>query len=159
MPVTVHHNKREEAYEFLQKQKVGVLATVDPNGDPHAAAIYFAVDKTLSVLFVTKTGTKKADNLEHNNHAMLVVYDSPTQTTVQLTGMVTKITDFVETNEIFTKIIYASIEASGIDVPPVAKLDNGEYVAYKLKPTQIRMAIFTRPESGNYQGLFKTIVP
>ncbi len=117
MPVTVHHNKRKDAHDFLQSQRVGVLATVSPDGDPYAAAIYFTVDPSFDVLFLTKTQTKKADNLEHNKHAMLVVYDPATQTTVQLTGLVSKIDGILETNQVFTDIINASIDTSGESVP------------------------------------------
>lgn len=157
MPVTVHHNKHKEAYEFLKKHKVGVLATVSPDNDPYAAAIYFTVEPSLDVLFVTKVRTKKADNLDHNNHAMMIVYEENTQTTVQLTGSVTKITDAVEVNRLFTDSIYTSLETSGSDVPPIAKLDDGEYVAYRLKPTQIRMAVFSL--AAGHTDVFKVIVP
>jgi general stress protein 26 len=159
MPVIVHHNKRKDAHDFLKNHRVGILATVSPDGDPYAAAIYFTVDPSFNVLFLTKTRTKKADNLEHNNHAMLVVYEPSTQTTVQLTGLVSKIDDILETNQVFSDIINASIDTSGDTVPPIAKLDEGDYVAYRLRPNEIRMAVFAHATSGSYKDLFKTIVP
>src|SRR6266496_4823848 len=114
MTVTIRQEQREVG-DFLKKHKVGVLATVSPEGDPYAAAIYYTVDSALNVSFLTKTGTKKADNLEHNNHAMLVVYEADSQTTVQVTGSVSKITDSAETNELFAQIVYASVDASHTD--------------------------------------------
>lgn len=159
MSVTVHHNKRKDALDFLQNHKVGVLATVSPDGDPYAAAIYFTVDPSFEVVFLTKTRTKKADNLEHNSRAMLVVYDPASQTTVQLTGLVSKVDGILETNQVFTDIINISLDTSGESVPPIAKLDEGDYVAYRLKPNEIRMAVFSQDKSGDYKDLFKTIVP
>jgi general stress protein 26 len=159
MSVTVHHHKQKEAHDFLKNHKLGVLATVDPDGDPDAAAIYFTVDNSLNASFLTKSQTKKADNLQHNNHAVLIVYDATTQTTVQLTGIVSKITDAAEVNAVFAQVVYASIDANGNSLPPIAKLEAGDYVAYQLKPSQVRMAVFSRPATGNYSELFKTIVP
>lgn len=158
MPVTIH-KKNEKALNFLKHHPVGALATVDPDGNPHAAAIYFTVDSHQTISFLTKSGTKKADNLEHNNHAMLVAYDAATQTTVQATGEVSQIKDHAEVNEVFGQILKASFDTSGTNVPPITKLKEGEYVFYKLKPKQIRMAVFTRPKSGEYEDIFKTTIP
>lgn len=158
MAVTIQASERK-THDFLKNHRVGVLATADPNGDPYAAAIYYALGDNFTIMFLTKTGTKKADNLEHNNHAMLVVYDAETQTTVQVMGSVAKITDADATNKVVSQIVYASVEASHTDIPPIFKLDEGDYVAYQLTPTQVRMAVFSQEKSGDYNALFKTIVP
>lgn len=159
MPVTIHQ-EQAEAYEFLTRHKVGVLATVDPNGNPHAAAIYYSVDRNLTVSFVTKTGTKKADNLRHNNRAVLVVYDAASQTTVQLTGIATEVKDLLDVNTIFTQTIYASIDTAEQVVPPLGKLlKDGEYAAYRLSPKQVHMAVFSHSKSGEYDDLFRTFAP
>ena len=158
MPVTIH-KKHENAHDFLRNHPVGVLATVDANGDPHAAAIYFAIDSKSMISFLTKTGTRKADNLEHNNHAELLVYEAETQTTVQVAGVASKVEDPEEMNQVFTKIVNASLEASDSSVPPISRLKEGDYVAYRLTPKQIRMAVFSRPKFGEYEDLFKTITP
>lgn len=158
MPVTIHAGE-QEAHAFLKDHHVGVLATVDPNNEPHAAAIYYTIDSDLNISFLTKTRTKKADNLKHNNHAMLVVYDAATQATVQIIGVVSEIADDFETNKLFQEIINTSIDASGTDVPPIAKLKEGDYIGFRLAPKQIRMAVFSNPKSGDYNELFKIIVP
>jgi len=157
MPVTIHHNKQKEMYDFLRTHKVGVLATVSKGGEPDAAAIYFTVDHDLHVSFLTKTGTRKAHNLQHGKHAALVVYDAGTQTTVQLRGEASQITDSAKANALFTEIIYTSLDTSGVDVPPISKLDEGDYVAYRLRPTEVRMAVFSHPKTGGYHQLFKTV--
>lgn len=157
MPVTIHPNQHKQAYEFLQQHPVGVIATVDPHHEPHAAAIYFSVDDKLNVSFLTKTETKKADNLRHNNHAVLLAYDGAMQTTVQIKGVVSEITDDHEVSAIFARVLSASMETSG-NPTPLAQLNQGDYVVYKLKPTQVRMAVFSRPKAGESADLFKTIV-
>lgn len=78
---------------------------------------------------------------------------------MQVTGVATKIEDSTEMNEVFAKILNASLEASGSSVPPISRLKEGDYVAYQIKPKQIRMAVFSRPKFGEYEDLFKTTVP
>jgi general stress protein 26 len=158
MPVTLHH-KRDDATAFLKTHSVGVLATVDPEGNPHAAAIYYAVDNHQNVSFLTKVGTKKADNLRHHNHAVLVVYDAKTQTTVQVTGTTAEIADQLELNRLFEHVISASQHTSGAKVMPLTKLNAGDYVGYKLTPVQVRTAVFTHSSSGGYEDIFATTVP
>lgn len=158
MPVSVKHNQND-AFQFLKKHKVGVLATVDPNGEPHAAAIYFNVEDGKSITFMTKTGTKKADNLRHNNHAVLVVYEASSQTTVQLTGTTEEVSDLHEANAIFGQVMNTSTEESNTPVPPISRLQEGDYVAYRLNPAETRMAVFNKPDFGNFQDLFQTETP
>jgi general stress protein 26 len=158
MAITIQPGERG-AHEFLKNHKVGVLATVSPDGDPYAAAIYYTVDSALNISFLTKTGTKKADNLEHKNLAMLVVYEAASQTTVQVAGSVSKITNDDEINEVFRQIVHASLDTGNTDLAPIFKLDEGNYVTYRLTPTQIRMASFSHAKSGGYKTLFKTINP
>ena len=143
-------------YAFLRSNPIGVLATVDPDGNPHAAVIYFSVSDDFNLTFTTKHDTKKHDNLIRNNHAMLVCYEASSQTTVQITGSVKKIDDIGEANEAFTHMLQASQQTSESGIPPITKLHAGQYIAYRIKPTQIRMAVFIRPDAGGYD-MFETI--
>lgn len=148
--------KDSQIHDFIRQHKTGVLATVDPNGNPHAAVIYFFTDANSNIYFLTKTGTKKADNLEHNPHAMFVIYDAASQSTAQITGQAAKIISHAELNDVFANIINASIDTSGNSVPPISKLQEGDYVAYKLEAKQIRMAEFGSKKSGEYADMFTT---
>ena len=90
---------------------------------------------------------------------MLVVYEAESQTTVQVTGTVSKITDIAEANDVFSQVVYAAVDTSHTDMAPIFKLDEGDYVTYRLKPAEVRMATFSHAKSGSYETLFKTIVP
>jgi hypothetical protein len=48
------------------------------------------------------------------------------------------------------------MQTSEAGVPPISKLHAGDYVAYRISPKQIRMAMFIRPDPGGYE-LFETI--
>ncbi len=155
-PVASSSESNRRIYNFLKVHPVGVLAMVDPEGNPHATVIYFSVDEEFNITFTTKRDTKKHDNLKHNNHVQLIAYEASSQTTVQITGIAKDISHEPEASEAFSNTVRASMQTSGADVPPISKLQAGHYVAYKLSPKQIRMAIFARPDPGGYD-IYETI--
>ncbi len=154
---TALSDKQQRILAFLEDIPVGVLSTVDPNGDPHGVVIYFVVDGDFNIYFLTRAETRKYDNLKHHNHTMLTVFDPQNQTTAQVTGRAEEVKDNYQVNQIANKMVEANFKASELDIPPVAKLNAGEAVAFKIVPVQIRMAVYARPESGDYTELFESL--
>lgn len=150
-------DKNKRIHDFLSSHSVGIVSSVDPNNEPHLAVVYYSVDEQFQVTFTTKQGTKKASNLTRNNHAMFLVYDEKTQTTVQITAEAEDLTGSPELPEIFRRTIEASMNTSDGGVPPISKLAAGDYMAFRLRPAQIRMAVFNRPDPGGYDEVFETI--
>lgn len=150
-------DKNKRIFEFLNSHSIGVVSTVDPNNEPHSAVVYYAVDQDFNITFTTKQNTKKTSNLNHKNHAMFIVYDAKTQTTVQITSTAEDLTGTPELPEVFRHTIEASMETSEAGIPPISKLAAGDYTAFRLHPVQIRMAVFSRPDPGGYDELFETI--
>jgi hypothetical protein len=150
-------DRQQRIYNFLATNPVGVLSTVTPDGDPHGAVIYFTIDKNFVISFLTKTGTRKYDNLKRHSHVMLTVFEASTQATTQITGEAVEITERYDTNSVAGAIIGASMKTSAAGLPPIAKLQAGTYVAFTIKPVQIRMAVYARPDSGGYGELFESI--
>lgn len=149
--------RRRRMYDFLREHPVGVISSVTPNGNPHGAVIYFAVDERLTVRFLTKTGTRKYDNLVHNGHVMLTVFDAHTQTTAQIAGVALERTGQVATNQVATALFGASTRTSGSGLPPIVKLQAGAFTTFLIEPMQVRMAVYSRPEVGGYQELFESM--
>ncbi len=143
--------------KFLAEHPAGVLASVDPDGNPHATVIYYSADDDFAVRFLTKKGTKKSSNLQYNDRVALVVFDDISQTTAQLIGTVKEITDAKEVNKIFRSTLRASLRTSKTSVPPISKLQAGEYVAYLLTPVEVRMAAFSRAPAGTREQLFEIV--
>jgi general stress protein 26 len=141
---------KERIYEFLKEHTVGVLATVDPDNNPYASTIYYSIDEDFNLYFTTKKDTQKSDNITHNNKVMVVVSESFTQSTAQFTGFAEIVTDESDVFEIFTNTVHAAMKTSEAGVPPISKLYAGSYVAYKIKPEHIRLAVFLRPDPGGY---------
>ncbi|HSX29261.1 MAG TPA: pyridoxamine 5'-phosphate oxidase family protein [Candidatus Saccharimonadales bacterium] len=150
-------NKYRDVHVFLKEHPVGVLATVDPNSNPHAATIYFAVDSSFTITFLTKRGTKKSDNMRTHNQAMLVVFDAPQQATTQIAGLVTEITDQDEVHQVFRSTLRASLHEGRSAVPPITKIAAGAFVAYRLTPTQVRHSCYGPAPVGKRQKMFEVI--
>lgn len=150
-PETIAHVK-----DFLTSQPVGVISTVNSKGRPHAAVVYFNVNEDLSLTFLTKIDTQKYRNLKRNNHVMIVAYEQESQTTVQVEGQAINITDTPEAEEVFKRTLQSVEKTSESGVPPISKLHAGHYVAYKIVPSQIRMAVFARPDPGGYE-MYETL--
>ncbi len=149
--------EEELVHNFLNTQKSGVLATVDPNSDPHATVIYYSVDPSFNIRFFTKKQTKKSANLALNNHAMFVVYDEILQTVVQITGRVSEVTDDSATHEAFMNTLRSSLHTASNAIPPIVKVDAGEHIAYKLTPVELKMNVYNRHQSAAKGARFKKI--
>ena len=150
-------DKRQRMLAFLEATPVGVLSTVSPDNNPYGAVVYFSVTRDFIVSVLTKKETKKYDNLKHNDHVMLTVFEPLQQTTVQITGVAEEITRNFEVNEIAEANLAASLATSEAGIPAIMKLDAGEYAAFKIRPVEIRMAVFARPDSGEAKELFEII--
>lgn len=95
---------RSRIVDFLNQQGVGVLATADSSGKPHAATVYVTSDEPLNLYFVTKRDTQKCRNLQANPRAAIAVYNAATQTTLQAEGTVVEVTDAQQQEWIFKDI-------------------------------------------------------
>jgi len=156
-PVHELSARKQRFYNFLKEYPVGVLSTVTPNGDPHGVVIYFDVNEHLDISFLTRAETRKRDNLKHSKHVALTVFEPKTQAVVQIAGEAKEITDSYEVNGLAQLILKASQKTSGAGAPPIAKLEAGPFVGYKITPKQGRMAVYARPETGEYSDLFEVV--
>lgn len=142
--------------DFLNMHPIGVLATVDPDGNPQATVIYFSIQDDDTILFTTKRRTKKNDDLHINDHIVLVVYESPTQTSVQVTGKAKLISDKALAQKSFLHMMQSAKLSSFAGTPPLSKLLAGNYVAYQITVSQMRMAMFMHPSSKG-PNLYETV--
>jgi nitroimidazol reductase NimA-like FMN-containing flavoprotein (pyridoxamine 5'-phosphate oxidase superfamily) len=151
------NERQRRIHDFLSGNRTGVLAMVDPDGEPHGVVVYYAVGDKFAISFLTKTHTKKYDNLIRNSHVMLVVFEPSGQKVAQITGKATEIKDNYEVNAVAADIFKTSLNTSESGMPPLVKLDAGAYTAFRITPGQIRMATFANPDSGDYENVFESI--
>lgn len=143
--------------DFLQKHHCGVLATADMASNPHAAVMYYTIDSDLRLTFTTKVETQKYKNMEQNEQVNFVCYDESTETTVQISGRVEKITDRQESQSALNNLYHTSETYSGTELPPIEKLFAGDYVSLKLIPQVIKMGIFLRPDAESNEELYEIL--
>jgi general stress protein 26 len=156
MPVEISSTD-SKATNFLLKNHVGVLATSDSSGIPHAATVYFVTDSDMNFLFITKENTEKSRNLQKNPQAAMAIFDAKSQTTLQVRGKVAADEDPQRFMNVFTQILKVSMDLSEGATPPISKLKAGEYRLYRLIPDSIRMAEYTKPEHGDLDDLFEVV--
>lgn len=150
-------DRKRRMYAFLRDNPTAVLSSVDANGDPHGTVIYYAIDKNFMISFLTRAHTKKYNNLQYNNRIMLTVFEPSTQTIAQVIGTAIEIKDSHEVIATASTVLAASLKTSLGGTPPLAKLKAGPYVAFKVELVQVRMAVYSRPEPGDYTELFESI--
>lgn len=149
-------DRKRRIFHFLRANPVGVLSTVTPDGNPHGVVIYFHTTPEFAVSFLTKTGTRKYDNIIHNDRVMLTVFDPETQAVAQITGHAEELHGSKEIHALATTILDISANSEA-GTPPITKLLGGRFTAFTIKPVQIRMAVYDRPDSGGYDTLFESI--
>lgn len=139
-PDELSQQERLKIADFLDSHPIGVLATVDKKGNPHASTIYFAVDGDLNVTFTTKRDTYKYENISEHDTVMLAAYDSESQTAVQVLGKAVEVNDPDLAHKIYHGTLRAAKQTGEDSVPPIAKIPAGPYVAYSITPDDIWMS-------------------
>ena len=155
MPVDIG-NSREHISRFLTKHHIGVLATADASGKPHAATVYLTFDQQFDIYFVTKQETQKSRNLKDNPRAAIAIYDQAAQTTVQVEGTVSEVTDPAKQEWVFNEIWDIAFKASRTG-PPTTRIDAGRYVAYKLLAPSLRIARFVVSLPSKDESIFEVV--
>jgi general stress protein 26 len=77
---------RDSLLTFLRAQKLAVVSTVSPSGDPQGAVVGIGVTDDLAIVFDTLSRTRKCQNLrKHPRVAVVIGWDD--EQTVQLEGL------------------------------------------------------------------------
>ncbi|OGH19163.1 MAG: hypothetical protein A3D74_00080 [Candidatus Levybacteria bacterium RIFCSPHIGHO2_02_FULL_37_13] len=136
---------KDEVYSYLKRLTIGILSTVSDRGKPYASVIYFVADHNLNFFFITKSDTKKAQNLEKNNNAAITILDPENPKTIQATGTARKVQDPDIYSYMLKRIAEENSKKGGFYwPPPISKLKSmGDLVMYRLEPDWLRFGDFT----------------
>jgi pyridoxine/pyridoxamine 5'-phosphate oxidase len=74
-----------DIYEFIAKQKLGVLGSIATDGSPQSALVGIGVSSELEIIFDTVKSSRKFQNLIANPHCSFVIGWAG-ETTVQYEG-------------------------------------------------------------------------
>lgn len=76
----------DEVFQFMNKERLAVLATAGETGQPEAALMGFAVTPELEIIFDTVKSSRKYPNLKRNPRVAWVI-GCTTEVTVQYEGI------------------------------------------------------------------------
>ena len=76
----------DEVFQFMNSERLAVLATAGENGQPEAALMGFAVTPELDIIFDTVRSSRKYPNLKKNPRVAWVI-GCTTEVTVQYEGI------------------------------------------------------------------------
>lgn len=97
-------NKKSFVLEFIKKQELAVIATVNVEGKPEDAVIGFGQTDDFELIFGTYNSSRKYKNLKNNPQAALVIgWDE--NITVQYEGIASELTGGEKDK--YTKIYFA----------------------------------------------------
>jgi len=149
---------RQHLVEFLEHNKVGVLATTSKQGKPHAATVYITFDQDLNLYFVTRKETRKSRNLQSNNQIAIAIYNAASQTTLQAEGTAIEVSDPGKMQWVFNDIWRIATQTSPTNQPPQAQLMGaGDYVVYKLAAPSLRLATYAQQGSAHSGEIFSVV--
>ena len=83
---------RDQLSQFLRTQTTCTIATVGSDGTPNAATVAFSESADGQFIIGTSTSSRKAANIDNNQHVALVVTDIDKRYTVQAEGIARKLT-------------------------------------------------------------------
>jgi len=149
----------KEVFSFLSEQTIATLATISGDGKPHAASIYYSVDKDFTLYFFTKDNTQKHKNIEIDDHVAIVITDIHSVRTVQMEGEAEQVNDKKKMSGIIDNLALVARKHT-LYWPPIAKIRGGVFVVYKIKPTKLRYADFREPlkEKAAYATYFRELI-
>ena len=76
---------RSQLIRFVQRQRLGVVSSLGPDGAPQSAVVGIATSDAGEIVFDTLGTSRKAGNLRRDPRASLVVWEN--ERTVQLDGL------------------------------------------------------------------------
>lgn len=132
---TIIGDADKEAFDFLKANDLGVLSTIDRTGNVHGAVVYYAVDQYNSIYILTKSGTGKGRNVYTHGQVALTVHEVGTMKTVQLHGIASIETDQKIKDTVFTRLTKPRLYQDKMELPPVTKLQEGEFMVIKISPS------------------------
>lgn len=140
---------RRDALDFLKKHTAGVLATVSNDGKPHASAVFYTVDDSFNIYFLTKIDSRKYAAMRAHPQVAFAVGRLDVPQTLQIEGVATELRSDEEKAAHVPALMKTLTENNPMYIP-LAKMDS-EVVIIWIQPKWIRWGDFSAPGLGNKQ--------
>lgn len=129
--------------KFLQDHHLGILSTINKDGSPDAAAIYFLKEKD-TIYFLSSKETAKSHNIELNPKVTLTVTEEKRGICFQAKGEA-KIKKGYITTIVPKMAKKLNVKDKIVSTLPLLK-HRGEHVVIEIKLDKIRMRTYTDKE-------------
>jgi pyridoxine/pyridoxamine 5'-phosphate oxidase len=83
---------REQIYEFVRSQVLGVISTLDNDGAPMNATVAFSVTEDAKLIVGTSETSHKSQNIDGDSRVAVVITDVEKRYTLQVQGTARKVT-------------------------------------------------------------------
>lgn len=131
---------------YINDNPIATLGTVGKDGMPRGAAVYVYADQEKQVVyFLTKNETQKYIDILANDSVSLTIVNPKENSTVQATGKAFTVHDSQALDAVTKQMVRANPHVSEW-IPPVSKLEAGQYVVVGIKLTHARLAEFAGME-------------
>jgi nitroimidazol reductase NimA-like FMN-containing flavoprotein (pyridoxamine 5'-phosphate oxidase superfamily) len=150
--------KQQKVHAFLKHHPMGVLSTVDQDGKPWGAAVYYVADEDFNFYFVTRAETFKYHNLSANPLAAMTVADEPAQTTVQASGTISEVPVEDYMDIVFTRLDAIRPKDNPNWAPPLSKIRAGNYMPLRLTPDKLQYADYKDVKSDSHADYIERIL-
>jgi len=134
----------QEALDFVRQNDLCVLSTVDRTGNVHGALMYYSVDSEGYIYLLTKSTTQQGRNIYLHTQVSLTIHQSGTSKSAQVQGMAEVETDQVVIDRVFSQMIKPRHYIEGAEMPPVTKLQEGNYMIIKITPISINYSDYSK---------------
>ena len=129
---------KDDVHHFIRQNKLAILSTVDEQGFPHAAPIYYVTDEVLNFYFMTATQTAKHTNLLNQSRVSITIVNENENETLQIKGEASecpaKITDVLQ-------MLAEKLNQGDAfpDTIPFMSFKKNEKMAIQIVPSEIKM--------------------
>lgn len=86
----------KNAYEYLRLQRMGTIATLNKDGSPHTAMVYYTADDKGHIFMATMKDSQKAKNIADNAKVAMQIGQEENAKTLQLEGEAEIVTQVAE---------------------------------------------------------------
>lgn len=129
---------------FLERNPLGTLATLAPDGRVALATLFFLKGEGLMSFFVTKTTTRKYENILKNPQGTVLVSNVEELTTLELSGRIEVVTDSATIIDTITRFqALAQKSKAGYWVPPASQVIGDQFVVCKHIPDHVDFKQFS----------------
>lgn len=138
--------KYAQIADYINRNPIAILGTVGKDGLPKGAAVYVYADREKHVVyFLTKNKTQKYINLQANEDVSLTIVNPQENSTLQASGKAFTAHDSQALDAVTKQMVRVNPSSSKW-IPPVSRLEAGQYVIVGITLQHARLAEFADME-------------